>query len=284
MTADTWNYPTWQSRDKGPGSTRADAGAGFVYGTGNPTLPFTNSMTGIFSFFLRQNFVADSNELQFLTSIGHQSASVAAALQIALRVNDPGDSKLTIAFYDEVNSLYRYNYTIGDEDGTSWLKFGKFYEVVFAADTTGFRYAINGSVSSKVTVVAHVPGALNMREGTERWWHLSPTAAYAVATPVSVLEHWPSFIVGPSAWHTGTLDLTDQNVLDQIFDSNGDLKNPGQNGKLWWGADGLTSPLFYFVDGGLRFQQGTDSVAWRGQANNSTSCPGGMKKEYEASP
>jgi len=286
MSADTWNFQTWFCRDQGPGvSPRAWIGSGFKFGSTDLPLPFTNSITGIFSFFLRTNFVASGGETMFLTSIGKRSASPAfAAMGIFLNIFTSGNSTLALQFYDHGNSVLRYDYRIGDEDGV-WLKMLKWYQVVFTADSSSLRISVNGKLNPIITAITHVPGPLNIDQGTERWWHLSPSAARNGITPVNTNNQWPSFIVGPSAWHTGTLDLTDQNVLDQIFDSDGDFRNPGQNGKLWWGADGLTAPLFYFVDGGVRFQQGSDSTAWIGHSSGgATSCPGGLRKEYEVSP
>lgn len=287
MSLNTWNFQTHLCRDDGPASSpRADTGAGYLL---NGPLPFTNAITGIFSFYIDSNYTAQGGETQYITSIGRSGGSP-AHMGWWVVIDSGGDSKLWCRFNDGSAAADRYFFSFGDDDGTSWLQFDKWYQVAFAASSTGFTIKINGS-DPKTATTTNSPGSLNLDFSTERWWHLAPSAAWGFASANSVAVQWPSLLVGPSAWDASALDLTSQSVLDRIFDSEGNLKHPGENGSLWFNDSYQTStssaPDEYMpngtpMHGGLGLHSFSNN--WEGNAHSSStanSVPGGLRKAYE---
>ena len=283
MSATTWNFPTWQCRDKGAlVSPRASAGGAF---TSNTVALADNSMFGVFSFLLRSGKTADGNELQYLTSIGKQNGTD-AAMGIYLNHNVSGDSKLTILFYDVVGGAYRHLYLFGDEDGTSWLKEDKWYQIAFTATTTAFQWMINGSATATQGTATTVAGNLNLQDSSERWWHACPAASWNKTDPYTITSQWPSVVLGPSAWDATVQDLTDTAVSGRIFDANGDFIYPGANGSLWFNDAYTTTagykPDVYMNDGSPRFDNGSYTVVWDSTSGLGFSdSPGGLRKFYE---
>lgn len=286
MSKDTWNFPTWLCRDRGPSlSPRADRGHNFT--AQSQTLPFSSSITCVFSFLARSGHTAEANEQTYLTTIAKQSgAHTALSLRLNMDTSTPENSKLRVRFYDIPGAVERYNQHLGDENGTDWLHFDKWYQVVISANATRLQFAVNGSTTPTTTLVTSTPGSLNLDDGSERWWHFGPPANSGSANPILLTDEWPSCMVGASAWDAPALDLTDQAVLDRIYDSDGDFKNPGENGSLWFNDSYTTaanfSPDVYMWDGSGRKDNGSASLTWIAfNSSGITSAPGGLRKFYE---
>jgi len=290
MSLTTWNFPCWQCRDKGPNATppatRATAGGGF--GVEGVTLPFTNTITGIFSFFCETGKVADAAEAQMISSIGYQGAGAFAGMEIRLQMDatTPSNCFVLLLFYDWSGAVLRYSFKVGDENGTDWLKFDKWYQMAFCATITELTVVVNGSTTPTLTKSTDNPGGLNLDASTERWWHNAPSAAWGAADTTAIAAWWPSCVVGPSAWESTSLDLTNQANLDRIFDADGNFKNPGENGSLWFNDTYTTAggfkPDVFLVDGGARFDNGSYGLTWLAKTGAGwSSCPGGLRKMYE---
>ena len=285
MSKDTWNFPTFQCRDGGPGGGRSSAGQGILSATtgfyANP-LPFSDSITGIFSFFIDSTYTADGGEPQFINSIGVY-ASFTAWMSVYLVHNSAGNSVLDMWFYDGDAAATRYLYNFGDDDGVSWLQADKWYQVAFSANSGNLVCRINGQTPT-TNVITNVPGPLNLGLGDEQWSCLAPSAAYGQGWPV-IGEYWPSFIAGPAAYEASYLDLTSQANLDRIFDADGNFKNPGQNGSWWFNDSYTTSSFFkpdvYFPDGGGRLENGSFPITFYTVGDDLPPRPGGLRKFYE---
>ena len=286
MSVDTWNFPCWQCRDLGPGSSRGTAGQNYT--VEGQTLPFVNSLSGVFSFFAESGKVADDHTLTLLMSIGRSGNVTYAPWEIGLRMTtDPAKtSRIEFRAKDHASATTRYNWRVGDEDGVNWLQFNKWYQVAFSVNATRLLIAVNGSTTYTVNKVTDAPGALNMNEGSERIWYFGPSAGYGFANPISIGNSWPSCVVGPAAYDASDLDLTSQSVLDRIFDADGNLKNPGENGSLWFNDAYTTAanfkPDIYLNDGGARLENGSASLTWiTYNSSNVQHAPGGLRKMYE---
>ena len=281
MSNATWNFPCHQSRDKGPGLARATAGGGF--GVGGQALPFATEMTGIFSFLAESGKTADAGELQSITSIGYQSAASGFGnLDILLNMTAGDASVLSFFFHDNSIPTLRYHWQVADETG-SWLQFDKWYQVAFSANASRLQVVVNGSQTPYFNKVTDAPGTLNLNQGTERWWHLSTVSAYGQGTPYFSVVRWPSIVAGPSAWDRNALDLTDQTVLDRIFDSDGNFNYAGDDGSLWFGDTYTgTIPDVYLPNGGAKFAAGSAGLTWAHITGQGwQDCPGSLRKCYE---
>ena len=109
-----------------------------------------------------------------------------------------------------------------------------------------------------------------------------PPASYG-GSLIFVSTYMPSIVMGAAAYSTTALDLSNQEVLDRIFDNNGDFKNAGENGSLWFGDYDSNKPAYYFPHGVPIIQNGTDTQPWLTQWANSggfASVLGGKKKQY----
>jgi len=285
MAIDTWNFPCWQTADAGPNATpRNNIGMAWIVGPAHVTTqPFTNTITCIFSLLMRTGWTSMDGGAQGIFSIGQQGgASAAFHLQLTRSSTDP---ELTILAWDVPGGLQRYNIGLGDEDGTSWLSADKWYQFAISINPTGIVYAVNGSETAKAVETTKIPGNINVDNGNDRVWVHAPSAAWGVSEPSLINTNWPSVILGASAWSTAYLNLSSQSVRNRIWDSNGDFKNPGQNGSLWFGdAYGADVPEYYFLDGSPRFQRGSDTQLWAnggGGHGANDNAPGGLRKQYE---
>jgi hypothetical protein len=287
----SWNHPNWQDRDKGPGFTRGKES--ICLQVNGQTLPFSSAMSGIFSFLIRSDYTADSStetgaDPMFLWSIGYKHSSGGINAASASVFNREASNRFVqFRFYDESSTTNRYIYSIGDEDGVSWLSPDKWYYVAFSATATEFRYAVNGSVTPKVTVTDNTPGALNLLLNGERWWW-GDGAGRDWFTAGEILNGWSSLLRGPAAFDGRELDLSSATVRDRIFDSNGALKHPGENGSLWFNDTYTTesgyAPHVYQPDGGPRMITGSSGLTFEtngGGGAGFSSAPGALKKAYE---
>lgn len=288
MSLTTWNFPTWQCRDKGPGFTRADAGSGFsTYQVVHQALPFSSAMTGIFSFLAESGKVADAGQQQFITSIGYQGSPTYANFGLDMVMNQTLTSFFRLTFYDHNAAAMRYLWSVGDEDGVNWLQYDKWYQVAFSVNASRLQVVVNGSTTPKVTKTTDAPGTLNLDQGDERWWHTGPVAAWGLSDGqvAFILGLWPSVVLGPSAWEATAIDLSDQTVLDRIYDADGNFKNPGENGSLWFNDTYTTStgfkPDVFMLDGSPRFDNGSFGLTWGALSGSKSPYPGALRKAYE---
>ena len=300
--SNTWNFPCytcndWGSFDRpgGAGGTRGAHGMVWAIGPEVSTLqPFTNTITGIFSFFLRSGWSDVSHTLtQYLTSIGGRGQS-SWGLYVRL-TGGSGGSNLEIYAYDVVGGTARNQVQLGDEDGVSLIQADKWYQVAFSMSSSAFSYAINGSTTPTVNVVSAVNGDINLDTGSDRWWLMNGTTAnsgkFTVtnADQLTVQSNWPTFVVGSSAWDTNYIDLSSATVRNRIFDTSGNFKNPGENGSLWFGDTyGDAIPAFFLLDGSPRIDNGAYNASvpqsWTyaaGGGAGSVTVPGGLRKQYE---
>lgn len=288
MTKDTWNYPCWQTSDWGPDNAEARHQHGAVFeigpgatGTATQTQPFSDSMTILFSFYQRAGWSDTDGGQDGLFSLG-SSGNTHAAMNISLGATGI-PYKLSIEVWDQVAGAYRYIILLGDEDGTEWIKPDKWYQCGISFDSTGISWCINGETSPTVTETTNAPGAVNLDNASERLWVHSAVAD--TITAIFFLEGgWPTVVVGPTIMTSVKMDFSDAAVRNRIWDSNGDFKNPGEDGSLWLGDTyGSNQPEIYLLDGGPRFDNGSENYIWIQQGSGgSGTMPGGLKKQYSA--
>ena len=285
MATDTFNFPCWATSDKGPDNLpRGDAGMVFETGPGAfrapAPMPFTESITYVFSFLARSGWTANGSLLQYIASMGLTGIDF---IRLYVIMDAGGDPQLRLVVNDGDATTIRYQIQLGDEDGSNWLSFDKWYQVVLTWDSSGIDWAVNGSLTPKFNVTTNTPGALNMDFDVPRiWLYGGPTSA--THNPDLLASGWPSFVAGVGAMRDVTIDLTDSAVMDRIYDSNGDFKNPGENGSLWFGDTyDATVPESYFMDGSARFSDGDGTMAWGSDegASEWVGHPGGLRKQYE---
>lgn len=283
MSVDTWNFPCWQTRDRGVAFTRGNAGGTFAC---TDALPFGSAISGVFSFLIYPPYTYDSVDWQVLHGIGTRN-STRNAVQLGAYYNTAGFNHCQIKFWDETGGVTRYNVQLGDEDGVSWCQTKKWYQVAFSADSSEFQYAVNGTTAPMLNVVNDTPGALSITQGSERWW-FGGGAYFGIDSPLSWTGNWPTLVAGPAAFDGSSLDLSDSAVLGRIFDSEGNLKNPGENASLWWNDTYTTTsgfkPDVFLPDGSARFEGGSAGLTFTSQvggAAGSSDAPGGLRKFYE---
>lgn len=287
MAQNTWNFACWAPRDHGPDNPpRQRSGTVFECGIGAQTStsqPFTESMTSIFSIFIRPGWTSQDDGFQGIFSIAQIGAFEAVRHAFINSLTSPA---VQIRFKDAASNTARYFVNIGDEDGINWLQDSKWYQVAVSVDNSNFTFAMNGSTSPKTSTITNVPGALNIDFGSERIWMTGPTAAWGSQTPLFVNHSYPTVILGAAAHSTKVLDLSSSTVRDRIWDSNGDFKNPGADGSLWFGDTyGEFTPEYYFANGVPIHQRGSDPVVWvfqPGGLEPSETPPGGCRKQYES--
>jgi hypothetical protein len=302
----TWNFPVEMKRDGGlipPGFDRTTGGMGW----GATGVPPNGPLTIIFPFLFRsqvaapESYTADvaidsfpaggTATAQYFTSIG-KNGDTQSELVVYMVYDSAGGAGSFLRFYSYNNAgaNVRYAYKLGDENGTDWLQGDKWYQVVLVYEATGFTYAINGSTTPTVTFTDNTPGAIDF--ANRRWWHNTPDARNTVSHPAQLPtgQSWPSFYVGPTAFYYGAIDVTDAATMARIYDSNGDFKNPGENGSGWFGdyddtnttpALGGNTPNVYFVNGAPNPDNGSQSLTWTVLFDAYTSAPGGLRKQYE---
>jgi len=289
MSNDTWNYPCWVTRDQGPNYTRNNLGNLFElsgYLSPGTTLPFTDTITAIFSVLIRGGgWTSTDGATQGIASVGAQGLTDAAFRISTNDIKNPGGAVgINIVAWDNTFG-YRHDIHLGDADGTSWCWLNRWYQVAVSMNAAGICYAVNGTTSPKNVVSTNSPGSVALNNGAERMWVCGPNAAFNQQQAAAIITEWPSMIFGASAYSSEYLDLTSAAVLNRIYDTDGNFKNPGQNGSLWFGDTySANTPEFYFPDGTPIHQMGKDEQEWSsGQGTNGYSgCPGGLKKQYEA--
>jgi len=288
MSANTWNFPCWQCMDGYPLLTpRGGHGSVFTLGPGavggTTTLPFSTTFTGIFSVLIRSGFTDQSGLFQGIFSLGSR-ANANSAHRIGLN-NSSTTPQISLFFYNESSGLTPYDLLLGDEDGTNWLQDDKWYQIGYSANSTAISYAVNGVTTPKMTTIANTPSALALNNGTPRIWTTGPGANANWAQPISVTTEYPSVVLGPAMWISTSMDFNDSTVRDRIWDSNGDFKNPGEDGSLWLGETySETTPDFYCVTGTPHIQNGSDTQDWIPEAGGSSTMQGnlgGLRKQYE---
>ena len=291
MAQNTWNFPCWTTMDNGPlGGTRGNSGTLWEVGPGgnesSNTQPFTNSITAIFSFFIRTGWTDISDLRQVLFSLGYSTATE-PAFELALALG--GSTPIMQAkAYDTAAATVRGDVRLGDEDGTNWIQPDKWYQVGVSIDGSSFTYAVNGVNTPKLILPVDAPGTLNLDRNSERIWVHGPQASWGIAAN-NIIVHWPSMVMGPAAFGTVALDFNDAAVRARIWDSNGDFINPFENGSGWFNDDYTISsgfmPNYYLTDGSPRYLKGSDTQQWEavgGGTGNHFHAPGGLRKQYEA--
>jgi hypothetical protein len=290
MAATTWNFPTWHCQDRSPsgGPGRDANGSGFQCTSHG----FGTDITVLFSLFIRDatnwpdaSTMSQSDTgvvgYQGITSFGVQGETESELFFYLVYNSSTGTSYIHLTSRNNSGSSWRYRIQFGDEDGSSWLSAQKWYQYAFSFNSSGFTAAVNGAAPYQVDQ-DNTPSALGL-SGT-RWWHHSPTAAAAAGTPFSITQGWPSYVAGPAVFSTSYIDLSSQTVLDRIYDSDGNWKNPGQDGSLWFGDTyGSNTPEVYMLNGvpghnygsaSYTFTQHSGGAGWAG-------APGGLRKFYE---
>lgn len=285
MAAATWNFPCWRLRDRGPFhglNARGGGGNAFSTGLASGAELFTTEITAIGAFLISSEYTSRYSDYQIITSFGNAS-SRKFDIWFERNGNSP---QLVIRIRDSSGGTQRYNWTIKDDDGTTGkLIPDKWYQLAMSANASGLVVVVNGETAPTITKTTTTPGALNLG-GTPRWWHAGADSAWGTTTNQDVVAQGAaSVILGPWAFHNGYIDLTSQTVRDRIFDENGDFKNPG-DGSLWFGSTyGASQPRFYFPDGVPRVRGGSDTsttfIHDCDFGSNSTSCPGGLRKQWE---
>lgn len=293
MSSSTWNFPTYQCIDNLSISsvTRATGGNIFKVGPGNifqaPTTsqPFSTSLTGVFSILCRDGWTNTNNDSdkQGIFGLGRAGAT-AGAFRVWFWGADT-IPRITFQFRDNVGAAYRYTYWLADEDGTSYMAYDKWYQIGISANASGVSFCVNGSNTPFLFESYNVPGALNLDEGTERiWCSGGPDPATNTNLPSQIVTpDWSSLLLGPSCWTTQVLDFSSSAVRDRIWDSDGNFKNPGEDGSLWFGDTyAANTPNYYFVDGSPLIQNGSDTQAFSTTSGIAlTGVTGGLRKQYE---
>jgi len=281
MANDIWNFPCWTARDRGPDEPRNKHGNLFQLNT----VPFTDSITAIFSVLIRTGWTSQDGAVQGIGSVGIQGETDCRfRISTNDHVNGGGRVGVNIVAYDQSQINVRHNVHLGDENGVDWMLNDKWYQVAVSINSSGIQYAVNGTLTPKMVISTNDPGNISLGGG--RAWMVGPNAAINQTDPILISVEWPTMIFGASAYSTQALDLSDPVVLARIYDGTGNFKKPGEDGSLWFGdVYGADTPEFYFTDGTPIHQNGTDLNAWtalRGGGAGFTSCPGGLKKQYES--
>lgn len=287
MADATWNFPCWQWLDAGPGApatggSRNSTGTAFINSlTGNQAgddPPFASEITIIGSFLISSEYTGRRGTANYLTSLG-----IVGTEYFYVRMLGGSSPRLEILIYDSVGATTRYDWKVLDDDGTTGkLITDKWYQFALSANGSGLEVVMNGETAPSITKTTTAPGSLNLDNGNVRMWHAA-LAGWGATTMLSVTAGWPAVVVGPMLLDSNYIDLTSATVRNRIFDTNGDLKNPGANGSLWLGDTyGANVPDFYFHDGSARINKGTSNIL-DGYQNQAAirSQPGGFRKQWE---
>jgi hypothetical protein len=80
------------------------------------------------------------------------------------------------------------------------------------------------------------------------------------------------------------LDFSSSAVRARIWDDDGDFKNPGEDGSLWFGDTYAgNQPEYYFVDGSPIIQNGSETDEWSSSTSIAIVGVGaGLRKQYES--
>ena len=214
--SNTWNFPCYTCSDWGSfdSANRGAHGMAWILDPAYSTnQPFTNTITGIFSLFIRSGWTDRGGVItQVLTSIGNGSEAK-NGLFVSLGASG-GNYSIGIQTNNRSTGTALHEVLLGDEDGAQWIQPDKWYQVAFSMSGSAFSYAINGTTSPQMTVVSSTNGDMNLDPNTSRWMHLS--GAQGIATQISsnlltAGANWPTCVVGASAWsdHIHRLDISD---------------------------------------------------------------------------
>lgn len=287
MARNTWNFPYWQMQDNGNSSSpRGSVGMFWEIFTPAPkTQPFSTSITGIFGFFMKTGFSDVSNTLdQGIFSIG-QASQPASGIEVKLTLQG-GNYGVQISSYDIIANETRYDFLIGG-DASNWLVADKWYQMGYSLNDSRLSFAMNGDDGVINVVTVDAPGDPNLDQAaSDRVWVHAGDGAHNAFTSGQMIFHttgWGSMAMSPAAYSTVPLSFSDQTVIDRIWDENGDFKNPGQNGSLWFGDTyGDVIPNYYFANGSPVNQLGSDTqifTANDGGSSGNSSVPGGLRKQ-----
>ena len=250
---------------------------------GGHQLPFTESITCVFSLLQRTGWSASSGELHGLFGIGDYNNA-----ESAIRIYANGSPlSLYVSVWHKATTTYRYQIRLGDEDGVSDFSADKWYQIGLSVSASGISYVVNGSTTPKTTITTNAPGALGL-DRSKLWVHHSEPNR-GVYPPIFIGDGWPTLVLGPAMYHRTALDFSSSTVRDRIWDTSGDFKNPGEDFSYWLGDTYAASqPDFAFLDGSPRFDNGAYNasipqsfIAADGGGSGSTTAPGGLRKQYE---
>ena len=250
------------------------------------TNPFATEMTLIFSFLNRSGWSAQPGPIGGLFGIGTQNELIP---NLWMYTEDL-PMRLKFEVYDNDGGFVRYDIELGDEDGVNWLKDDKIYQIAIGITPIKITAVVNGSTSPKKIINTNSPGALALGAGLERVWVLGPNPTTNRAT-VDMNIHgseYPSVIAGISAFHNVGLDFDNAAARNRIFDQDGNFKNPGETGSLWFSdVYGAVIPSWFFVNGSPQIDNGSAGTVFTasdGGFSGSSIGPGGSRKQYEGVP
>ncbi len=290
-----WDYPCYQYIDDSTELTiqspRNTHGMFWSLGSPHPTtFPFTDEITLFFSFLVRSgnwSAVDTIDNRHGILSMAKAGASHSAC-NAGLLLNPSSPFRIQVRFEDNVANATRYDFQIGDENGVDWIQTDKMYQVGISANATRFQYVVNGSTTPKVIVNTDSPGALQLGDAT-RYWVGHNGAAWG-HTPIlnNPLDYSPvtsgfsTLLTGPMMAHSTAIDLSDAAVRARIWDEDGNFKNPGEDGSLWYSDTyGLVKPFNYFLNGSGNRDNGTSGQRWiAGARGQWWGFPAGLKKQY----
>ena len=285
-----WNFPTSMPRDLGPGGTRnttsqiLECGPGAVSRAGAAfanlqTQPFSTSMTAIFAFYYRTGWSSIFAAREIFMSFGEEG-KFTPMFEIATE-NISSNNSLQIKVWDQTAATTRYEVTLGDEDGATWLVADKWYQVGFSFNSTEMTYAINGVATPTVTVNTDAAGSIDVSTGNDRVWMHGQRADSNFNMATVTRDSMFTAVLGPQAFSTTALDLNDATVRARIWDSDGNFKNPGENGSLWFnGTYSADAPEWWFDDGYVRNNKGITTQDWSGSGHTQSMVPAGLKEQY----
>ena len=283
----SWNFPYWVTRDDPVGTRHQDGqlwecGPGANSG-GNDNI-FTNELTVIGAFYIRTGWTDTStaNALHSIFSVGKQSAGVVWFNVIEVS----GTQRLRIFAQDLVASTQRYDILIGDEDGTNWIQSDKWYSYAISVSNTAVSFVVNGSTTPKKTETTNSPGTLSMNDANVRYWLHGPTAAWGALDPSTITTvHGSSMLLGPMAIDANYVDWSSSTNRDRVFDANGDLIYPGDNGSKWFGSYSTSAnftPDVFLPNGAPVNDLGSAGLDWEDAPFGSSSwknAPGGLRDQ-----
>lgn len=302
MAATTYNFPCWQQVDdlhkdtvdsQYPIGNRDDGGTGFSTGT---THGITTQFTVAFAILARgwndsplSHTLIDSYDQEggdgnnYLLSIGRQAQW--ADFYCGIHLSATASDNYIFIGSNSASSTPRWVYHLGDEDGSNWVTADKWFQVVVSCTTGGdVDWAVNGTLTPQSTEVETPTGVDFPDLSNRRLWLHAPLASANYTDLQTVLTTpWPSAVVGPVMVHNVALDLTDSAVLGRFYDSNGDFKNPGENGSLWLSSTYGTAPTIFLPGGNPNTDKG-GTATWTALASaitNEGGGVGGLRKQYE---
>ncbi|MEE9579758.1 MAG: hypothetical protein V3V74_00390 [Nitrosomonadaceae bacterium] len=293
MADNTWNFACNNCKDSDAVTPNSRGGVFGLWRSPSPKIPpsgadypWIDTFTAIFSFFHRSGFSEAAGNTHGIFTIGKKND---AESSISIKVHeDP--MKLHIQAYDRLASAFRLQVDLGDEDGVNWLSSDKWYQIGLSLSPVAFSYAVNGSVSPKQTITTNAPGVLSFDGGQRAVWN-NPDGNNPNDNWVAYQQNYSTLIHGASLWDDNYLDFNSATVRNRIWDSNGDFKNPGENGSLWLGDTyGATIPDIYLRDGGARHDGGAYNLVANpggglfgqgGGGSGVVNAPGGFRKQYE---